>query len=114
MLLGREDDPDALHTSTKILSDLVHEVIRSVCRADDFYSQVRHHIPGFRTWPTLLWLPAVVQHKGHIWAPLALYCGAKIEQHLLHSATQVVLSSKASEHFRERRSQPHFIRTHRG
>src|SRR5918911_4951101 len=99
MLLGREDDPDALNTSAKVLIDLVHEVIRSIRRADDFHSQIRHYIPGFSARHALLWWPALVRHKGHIWAALALHRGTEIKQHLLHSSTQVVLSSKASERF---------------
>src|SRR5215510_128279 len=114
LLLGRQDHPDTFDPSAKVLSDLVHEGIHSVRGADDFHRQIRHHFPGLSAWHTLLPRPAVIRHKGHVRAALALEYGAEIKQHLLHSMAQLVLSRKASEIFCERRGQPYVIRTHRG
>ena len=75
---GRQADPDAFDTSTKVLSDLVHNVIYSIRRTDHFNHQVRNYFPGLSARHTTLPWPAVMRDKG-LWQT---YSGPRIRQTL--------------------------------
>lgn len=47
LLLGRHDYPHLFDTSVKILGYFRDNIVKTICGADDFYRQIRHHRPRF-------------------------------------------------------------------
>src|SRR5262249_2672142 len=107
-----KDDPDAFNANTKVLGNLVQNIVPLVRGADHFHYQVRYHLPGLSMWHRTLSRPALVRHKSHIRAAFPFHYRREIKQQLLHDPAQLMLSDKVREISCQYCREPYFMCTH--